>query len=380
MSSSLGTTLTVTVFGQSHSPAIGCTVEGVPSGFKVDLDALQAFLDRRAPGRTPWSTPRKEPDAIKVLSGLNYKGETCGAPFTAVIENTNTRSADYDDIARIPRPGHADFTAWAKWGPAHDVRGGGAFSGRLTAPLCIAGGLALQLLATRGVRIGAHLDEVAGIGDDPFFASVNTPQARALLGRQLDDLADGRSFPTINEEAGQRMVDAILEAQAAGDSVGAVIECVACGLPAGIGAPPFDGIENSLARALFGIPAVKGLEFGAGFEAARLRGSENNDPYQVEDGQISPRTNNAGGALGGITSGAPISFRLAIKPTPSIALEQDSVNLVTGKPAKLAVTGRHDPCVAPRAVPVVEAVCALVLLDSWLSWPPEIGPFSKRAL
>ena len=369
MPSSFGTTLCVHIFGQSHSPAIGCVVEGLPSGFPVDQEALARFMGRRAPGGASWSTPRKEADAVRFLSGLNPHGRTCGAPLACVIENTNTRSSDYEELKRVPRPGHADFTAQARWHGEQDVAGGGHFSGRLTAPLCAAGGIALQVLASRGVRIGAHLVEVAGIADDPFAARALD---EAQLARQLDALADGRHFPVINEDAGARMRAAIDAARAEGDSVGGVIECVAVGMPAGVGSPMFDGIESAIARIAFGVPAVKGIEFGAGFDASRLRGGQNNDPFGIDEkGQAAPLKNDAGGNLGGITTGAPVLFRIAVKSTPSISLEQDSVDIAQGTAAKLSIKGRHDPCIAPRAVPVAEAVMALALLDSWLSFPPE---------
>ena len=370
MASRFGTALGVTIFGQSHSEAIGCVVEGLPVGLPVDRDALTAFMARRAPGGASWATPRKEADAVRIVSGLNPEGRTCGTPLACLIENTNTRSADYDELRRVPRPGHADFAAEAKWHGEQDVAGGGHFSGRLTAPLCAAGDIALQELARRGVRIGAHLLEVAGVPDEPFDAYACDPAASAHLAAQLDALADGRVFPTLSEEAGAQMRAAIDEARAEQDSVGGVIECVATGMPAGIGGPAYDGIESALARIAFGIPAVKGLEFGAGFGAARLRGSQNNDPFVTDAaGAPHPLTNNAGGNLGGITTGAPVVFRMAIKPTPSIGRAQQSVDVVNGGPATLSVRGRHDPCIAPRAVPVAEAALALALLDSWLAFP-----------
>ncbi len=375
MGSSFGTSLKVSVFGQSHAPAIGCVVEGLPAGFKVDLDALARLMARRAPGSGPWATKRSEADEPRILSGLNAEGETCGTPLAIVIENADVRSKDYDDIARIPRPGHADFTAYAKWGSAHDVRGGGIFSGRLTAPLVAAGGIALQMLEAKGVRIGAHLARVAGVDDEALRSTDTSAEGTALLTAQLDALAE-RSFPVIDEGAGERIRAAIEEARLAGDSVGGIVECVACGLPAGIGGPIYDGIESAIARIAFGIPAVKGIEFGAGFRAADMRGSESNDPWCVRDGKVVPAKNDAGGNLGGITTGAPVSFRIAIKPTSSIAIEQDSVDLTTLEPAKLVVSGRHDPCIAPRAVPVAEAAMALALLDSWLSFPGTNSPFA----
>lgn len=371
MPSTFGSALRVTVFGQSHSQAVGCVVEGLPSGHVVDMEALRRFMARRAPGQGPWTTPRKEADLPRVVSGLNPRGATCGAPLAVVIENTNTRSRDYDNLMAVPRPGHADYTAWAKWHGNQDVPGGGHFSGRLTAPLCAAGGIALQVLAKRGVRVGAHLLSVADVRDEPLCALDNAPASQARLRAQLDALADGRTFPTIDDAAGKAMLDAIDDARRELDSVGGVVECVATGMPAGVGSPMFDGIENLVARAAFGVPAVKGVEFGRGFEAARLRGSEDNDPYRMVDGSVTPVTNNAGGALGGITTGAPVLFRMALKPTSSISRPQESVDLTSGSDATLEVHGRHDPCVATRAVPVAEAICALALLDALLSFPPE---------
>ena len=375
MPSSFGNKLRVTVFGQSHSAAIGCVVEGLPSGFEPDFNRLATFMARRAPGQGTWTTPRKEADAVHVLSGLNHAGGTCGAPLALEIQNTNTRSGDYDNVQAVPRPGHADYTAWAKWHGNQDVPGGGHFSGRLSAPLCAAGGIALQMLKARGVQIAAHLQSVADVEDVPFETVRNDDASRARLAAQMRHLHEswGKGLPTIDPAAADRMLAAIEDARRDQDSVGGVIECVATGLPAGIGSPMFDGIENLVARAIFGIPAVKGIEFGRGFEVARLRGSQNNDPYRVDPqtGTVVPQTNNAGGILGGISSGAPLVFRCAVKPTPSIAREQDSVDLTQMRDAPLAVHGRHDPCIAPRAVPVVEAVCALAVLDACLSFPPE---------
>lgn len=371
MPSTFGNALRVTVFGQSHSPAVGCVVEGLPSGHVVDMEALGRFMSRRAPGQGPWTTPRKEADLPRIVSGLNPKGATCGAPLAVVIENTNTRSRDYDNLMAVPRPGHADYTAWTKWHGNQDVPGGGHFSGRLTAPLCAAGGIALQMLAERGVRVGAHLLSVADVRDEPLCALDNAPASQARLQAQLDALADGRTFPTIDADSGKAMLAAIDDARRELDSVGGVVECVATGMPAGVGSPMFDGIENLIARAAFGVPAVKGVEFGRGFEAALLRGSEDNDPYRMVDGTVTPVTNNAGGALGGITTGAPVLFRMALKPTSSISRPQESVDLTSGSDATLEVHGRHDPCVATRAVPVAEAICALSLLDALLSFPPE---------
>ena len=356
MSSEFGNILRVSVFGQSHGKAIGVVVDGLPAGEAIDLEELQRFLDRRRPGTGPLSTARKETDVPEFLSGLEG-GKTCGAPLCAVIKNADQHSKDYGELADKPRPGHADFTAWAKWGGHADMRGGGHFSGRLTAPLCVAGGIAKQILARRGIFVGAHLASVAGICDRPFPLY---PTA-ALF----SEIA-AKPFPVLDEAAGERMRAAILEAKNDLDSVGGVIECAAAGLPAGLGEPMFGGVENRLAAALFGIPAVKGVEFGEGFRAAELRGSENNDPFTVEDGEIRAETNRAGGILGGITTGMPLVLRAAVKPTPSIGRPQKTVRLSAMEAAELTVHGRHDPCVAHRAVPVAEAVTAAVLLDMLL--------------
>lgn len=353
MSSEFGHLLKISVFGQSHGKAIGVVVDGLPAGEAIDLDELQAFLDRRKPGKNRLSTARKESDAPTFLSGLE-NGKTCGAPLCAVIENGDQHSGDYAGLTDTPRPGHADYTAAVKWGGQADMRGGGHFSGRLTAPLCIAGGIAKQILARRGIHVGAHLSEVAGIADDPFPLH---PTA------ELFQEIAAKDFPVLSDGAGERMQQAILAAREELDSVGGIVECAAIGLPAGLGDPMFDGVENRLAAALFGIPAVKGVEFGAGFAAARSRGSENNDAFSVQNGAVVTDTNHAGGILGGITNGMPILLRTAMKPTPSIARAQKTVRLSQMEEIPLEIRGRHDPCIAHRAVPVVEAVTAAVLLD-----------------
>ena len=364
MSSYLGKNLHVSIFGQSHSEAMGVTVDGLPAGEAVDLEELDRFLQRRAPGRTDTATPRKEADKPHILCGL-VDGRTCGAPLAAVIENTNTRSKDYDKLQDVPRPGHADYTAQVRYGGFQDVRGGGHFSGRLTAPLCVAGGIAIQILARRGIQVAAHVLSVGEIRDRPFDP----------MGEQVEALDRVRQapFPVLEEKAGERMRKVILEAREQRDSVGGVVECIVTGLPAGVGDPMFGGMESRLAAALFGIPAVKGVEFGAGFGAARMRGSEHNDPFEIAEGKVVARSNRAGGILGGITNGMPLVFRCAFKPTPSISKEQDSVSLSRMEPEKLTVEGRHDPCIVPRAVPVVEAAAALVLLDALLDSPAKAG-------
>lgn len=354
MASYLGEHIHVSVFGQSHSPAIGVVVDGLPAGERVDMEELGRFLKRRAPGQNATSTPRKEADLPQFLSGL-VDDVTCGAPLAALIENTNTRSQDYAQLRDKPRPGHADFTAQVKYGGFQDVAGGGHFSGRLTAPLCIAGGICLQILKRRGIEVAAHIASVAGEADRPFDPMGESVETMDALKRA--------PFPVLDEKAGERMRKVILQAKEEGDSVGGIVECLVTGVPAGLGDPMFGGMENRLAAALFGIPAVKGVEFGAGFGVATMRGSENNDPFTVKNGKVVTETNHAGGILGGITNGMPLVFRLAFKPTPSIAREQQTVSMSKKQVEELVVTGRHDPCIVPRAVPVVEAVTALVLSD-----------------
>lgn len=359
MGSSYGHSLRVSIFGQSHSPAIGCTLEGLPAGIPIDLDVLQRFLVRRAPGQSKVATSRVEADKPEILSGIT-NGHTNGAPLAAIIRNTNTRSADYRELRAKPRPGHADYPARVKYGNWHDVAGGGHFSGRLTAPLCIAGGIALQALALMGIEIVAHIATLGpeGIADEGL-------NALSLDEAQLAELRT-HAFPCISTDAATRMEQAILDAKADLDSIGGIIECAAYGMPAGAGDPMFDGIENRIAQIAFGIPAVKGVDFGAGFAAAFLTGSDNNDPYRMEADAVRPQSNNAGGMLGGITTGAPIIWQMAVKPTPSIGREQQTVDMDRGDNATLTVQGRHDPCIVPRAVPVAEAACAIALLDALL--------------
>ena len=353
MSSEFGNLLKVSVFGQSHGKAIGVVVDGLPAGEAIDLEELDRFLDRRRTGKNRLSTARKESDVPVFLSGLE-NGVTCGAPLCAVIENSDQHSSDYRELRDKPRPGHADYTAYVKWKGQADMRGGGHFSGRLTAPLCVAGGIAKQILARRGVYVGAHLWSVGTERDTPFPLRPT---------RELFESVAAKPFPVLDDQAGERMQALILEARQNLDSVGGVIECAATGIPAGLGDPMFGGVENRLASALFGIPAVKGVEFGDGFAAARAHGSENNDPFIMEGGRVAAETNHAGGILGGITSGMPIVLRTAMKPTPSIARPQRTVSLSAGADTELVIHGRHDPCIAHRAVPVVEAVTAAVLLD-----------------
>ena len=355
MSSNFGEKVKITIFGQSHSEAIGVVIDGLPVGEAIDMEQVQQFMERRAPGRNAYSTPRKEGDVPRVVSGL-FEGKTCGAPICAIIENTNTRSKDYDKLKDLPRPGHADFTAWVKYDGYNDHRGGGHFSGRLTAPLCFAGAVCKQILERKGIHVGAHILSIKGVKDASF-------DAVSVDANTLETVA-AKSFPVQEDAAGEAMQAAIAAAKEQGDSVGGIIECAVTGLPVGVGEPMFDGLESRLAAAVFAIPAVKGVEFGAGFGVADLFGSENNDDFIYNaDGTVETKTNNHGGSLGGISSGMPLVFRAAFKPTPSISREQDTISISKRENDKLAVVGRHDPCIVPRAVPCVEAAAAVAILD-----------------
>lgn len=356
MSSFYGEKLKLSIFGQSHGQAIGMTLDGVPAGLPVNKERLQEFLNRRAPGQHDYATPRCEEDRPEFLSGI-LDGYTCGAPIAAIIQNSNTRSGDYQNLKDCPRPGHADFTAHIKYRGYQDVAGGGHFSGRLTAPMCIAGGLCKQWLESRSIRIGAHIVSIGGVIDEPVYLDWVAPQ--------LDKIH--KDFPVLNQESGERMRQAIAQAKADGDSVGGLIECIITGLPVGLGGPMFSGMESRIAQIVYGIPAVKGLDFGSGFSGAYMRGSENNDEFAIENGKVVTLTNNAGGILGGITTGMPLVFQVAIKPTASISLPQQSVSLQNKTIQTLEIQGRHDPCIVPRAVPVIEAAAAIAVFDAYIS-------------
>lgn len=328
MSSTYGKNIRISIFGQSHSEAIGVTIDGLPAGIKIDLDQLQQFLDRRAPGKSKYATKRSEADMPEFLSGI-VNNITCGAPLTAVIRNRDQRSKDYDHLKDCPRPGHADYTAHVKYKGFEDLRGGGHFSGRLTAPLCIAGGICKQILEQKRIYIQSTIVSIGGNEEHPY--------------------------------------DEIEKAMETLDSVGGIIECTATGLPVGIGEPMFDGIENKIAQAVFAIPAVKGIEFGKGFEMAKLHGSETNDSFTYVENQVQTKTNYHGGILGGISSGMPVSFRVAVKPTPSISRKQQSISYAKKADQDLTIKGRHDPCIVPRALPCVESAAAIALYDLLLS-------------
>ncbi len=354
MSSTYGEKIKISVFGESHGGGIGVVIDGLPAGEAIDFDAVLAQMARRAPGRDKTATPRKESDLPRVLSGMLGDVLT-GAPLCAVIENTNTRSQDYGDLLAKPRPGHSDYTAYIKYHGANDIRGGGHFSGRITAPLVFAGAVCRQLLERRGIQIAAHIQSVGSIHDKPFDP-VAVPSA--LIKR-----LSASSFALIDESAEEPVRAEIEAARLAQDSVGGTIECAVTGLPAGVGEPMFDGLEGAIAKAVFGVPAVKGIEFGAGFALAAMRGSRANDAFCYQNGHVVTETNHCGGILGGIANGMPLIFRCAVKPTPSIAQPQKTVDLQTGENTVLTIHGRHDPCIVPRAVPVIEAVTALAIIN-----------------
>ena len=340
------------IFGESHGPAIGVTLTGVPAGLELDMDAIAREMARRAPGRSALSTARREDDQPEILSGV-FEGKTTGAPLCAVIANTDTRSQDYTRTKDLARPGHADYPARVRYQGYNDYRGGGHFSGRLTAPLVFAGAVAKQILARRGVFVGAHISSVYGISDQLLE---DWDSLRAV--------AD-KDFPVLDDQAGEQMRQAILEAKDEQDSVGGAIECAVFGLPAGLGGPDFgENAEGIFSQYLFAVPAVKAVGFGAGAAFALMRGSEANDPlYMDDDGAVRAEPNCAGGINGGITNGMPLVFEVTMRPTPSIARTQFTVDMVKGENAVLELHGRHDPCVVHRAVPVIEAAASLAACE-----------------
>ena len=354
-----GDVLSLDIYGQSHSESIGVYIKGLPGGVEADKEKTAAFMKRRAPGQNKWSTPRKEADEV-----IFEKSEDS---LHGYIVNTNTKPKDYASIMNKPRPSHADFTAPMIYGEDASKSGGGIFSGRMTAPLCIAGSIALQQLAKEGISIAAHLKEVAGVKDRSYLDL--DPLDEGF--RKDLELVAGKEFPVVDDTAGDRMKDAIEEARMEGDSVGGIIECVVYGMPCGIGGPLFYGIEGKIAQIIYAVPAVKGIEFGNGFEAAALRGSENNDAFRItDDGNVTLATNRSGGILGGITVGgtvAPVVFDCCLKPTPSIGREQDTVDIKEKTNTKISIEGRHDPCIVPRAVPVIEAATAIAIYDAILA-------------
>lgn len=355
MSSSYSGGIKFSLFGESHGRGIGVVIDNLPSGEPIDMDKIGEFMARRAPKKDGTSTMRNEKDIPEILSGI-YEGKTTGTPLTAVIYNTDQHSADYGNISHIARPAHADYTGYLRYNGANDPRGGGHFSGRITAPLCFAGAVCAQILVHRGITTGAHIRSIKGISDSPF-------DPVSITAEELENVKK-RSFPTVTERAETEMRELINSARMNQDSVGGIVECAAVGFPAGIGSPMLDGLENVISRLVFAIPAVKGIEFGNGFACADLFGSENNDEFAVENGKIVTRTNNHGGILGGISSGEPIIFRVAFKPTPSISRPQKSVDFKELTEQELIIKGRHDPCIVPRAVPCVESALNIALVSA----------------
>ncbi|MBQ8727143.1 MAG: chorismate synthase [Oscillospiraceae bacterium] len=361
MSSVWSNRITISIFGESHGSAIGVTIDNLPAGEYIDMPEIVKFMSRRAARNKKISTARQEPDIPTILSGV-YKDRTTGTPLCAIINNTNTHSADYSSISKLARPGHADYTGALRYNGFNDNRGGGHFSGRLTAPLCFAGAVCAQILERRGIYTGAHILSIKDVRDNRY----------SPLGITREHLISIRNkkFPVINDEKGEKMIETICAAKDAKDSVGGIIECIATGVPAGIGSPIFNGLENSISQIMFGIPAVKGIEFGAGFDCTTLMGSENNDEFYVNgEGHVVTKTNNHGGILGGISSGMPIICNVAFKPTPSIALQQDTVDYSAMKNEHINIKGRHDPCIVPRAVPCVEAAMNIAIMSHMLDYP-----------
>ncbi len=358
MTATLGEKIKLTIFGESHGPGIGCVIDGLPPGFAIDLDAVKKEMQRRAPGKSPLATARNEKDAFMIESGF-FEGRTTGTPLCVLIPNSDQHSGDYSKLKNVMRPGHADYSGKVKYNGFNDYRGGGHFSGRLTAPLVFMGAVAKQILAKRGIYVGAHIAAVAGVNATPFNP----------LGESADTFSElaHKTFPVLDDAAGEAMQEKILAAKQSCDSVGGVIECMAINLPSGIGAPFFDSLESRLAHALFSVPAVKGIEFGKGFALTQMPGSEANDQMYYDSGVVKTYTNNNGGITGGITNGMPVLFKVAVKPTPSIAKVQKTVDLSTESNTELVITGRHDPCIVQRAVPVIEGVVAWVILDMLLA-------------
>ena len=343
------------IFGESHGPAIGVVLEQVPPGLVLDREAISKEMARRAPGKSPLSTARKEADVPEILSGV-FDGKTTGTPLCAIIHNSDHHSKDYAKTRFLARPSHGDYTGFVRYQGCNDYRGGGHFSGRLTAPLVFAGAVAKQLLAQRGITVGAHISQIGTVKDKSFADTQLTPTLFQTLSE--------KAFPTVDDQAGAAMQAEILQAREELDSIGGAIQCAVLGLPVGVGSPDLGcNVEGVLAQHLFAVPAVKGISFGAGFAFASMRGSAANDPFYMDGGQVKTRTNHSGGVNGGISNGMPVLFQVAIRPTPSIGQEQNTINVSTMEDAKLTIQGRHDPCIVHRAVPVIEAAAALAICE-----------------
>ena len=347
MSGMWGSKIKLSIFGESHGNAIGITIDGLPAGFSIDMDKIMMEMARRAPGKSSLSTPRKESDIPEILSGY-FEGKTTGTPLCAIIRNSNTKSKDYSKLKDVMRPGHADYTGAIRYKGFNDYRGGGHFSGRITAPLVFAGAICKQILEVKGIIVSAHINSIGKIKDCSFLESD--------ISDELLNSFKEKELPLINTKLEDEMRQEILSARSSGDSIGGTIECAILGVSPGIGDPFFDSVESTLAHLMFSVPAVKGIEFGKGFDISKMRGSEANDEYYLENGNIKTKTNNNGGILGGITNGMPIIFNVAIKPTASIFKEQKAVNIITMEETTLCIEGRHDPCIVQRALPVIEAV------------------------
>ncbi len=361
MSSIWNHNISISIFGESHGPAIGVVIDRLPPGEYIDMDEVLLVMSRRAPKKDKTSTQRREKDMPQIMSGI-FNNKTTGTPLCAFIPNEDTHSNDYADMSKLARPGHADYTGAVRYKGFNDFRGGGHFSGRLTAPLVFAGAVCSQILERRGIYTGAHIHSIHNISDAPFNPVLVTREDIISL--------KAKDFPVINDKKGALMIKDIEKARENLDSLGGVVECCSINVPAGVGSPIFDGLENSIASLIFGIPAVKGLEFGAGFNCTKMLGSENNDEFYVDEkGHVLTRTNFHGGILGGISSGMPITIKVAFKPTPSIAKPQETVDYSSLKNETINVKGRHDPCVVPRAVPCVEAAVSVALLSNMLDYP-----------
>lgn len=354
MSGIWGKNVVVSIFGESHGEAIGVTIDGLPCGIELDLDYINLEMQRRAPGKNSISTPRKEGDEFEILSGF-FNGKTTGTPLCSIIRNSNQKSRDYDAVKNIIRPSHGDYPGHVRYNACNDYRGGGHFSGRITAPLVFAGAIAKQILDSRGITVGSHIKSIESVTDASLdFTDVDKSLIKGIK---------NKDFPVIDDELGDKMKEKIHNARDDRDSVGGVIEGFILDVDPGLGSPFFDSVESRLAHALFSVPGVKGIEFGLGFEISTLRGSTANDEFYIEDGKIKTYSNNNGGITGGITNGMPIVFRVAMKPTPSISKSQRTVDLSTMENTEVEIHGRHDPCIVQRAVPVVEAAAALTMLD-----------------
>lgn len=354
MSGVWGKNIKLSIFGESHGKAIGIDMDGLPPGIEIDMDFVRKEMLRRKAAKDRLSTSRSEDDDFEILSGF-FNGRTTGTPLLAVIKNNDMHPEDYSKMETLMRPGHSDYTGYVKYRGYNDYRGGGHFSGRITAPLVFAGAVAKQLLGMKNILIGSHIKSIGNI-QDTSFDPVN------IEGKLLEALT-AMDFPVLDEKTGEIMKEAIFSAKKEGNSLGGVIECAAINIPEGVGSPFFDSVESVLSHLLFSIPAVKGVEFGAGFGISGMKGSQANDQYYMESSKVRAYTNNNGGILGGITDGMPLIFRAAVKPTPSISIEQRTVDIKAKKDAVISVKGRHDPCIVPRAVPVAEGACALAILD-----------------